>query len=171
MPWRCSRIDESYLHVQVNLRSCRLATDFLLLQFQLDRYIIQDVLVRCKVSEGRNADGHCFHDNQHWSPRQWRRHHRVLVDICEPLGEPDLFLTVSPWEWTFPFPFWITKAHRPLGKGPTAIPCPETLCNANALQQLCDIFLAKKSCEMEESCIWDKHRGQDSWCACLLWAI
>ena len=96
--------------------------------------------MRCKVSEGRNADGHCFFDNQHWSPRHWRRHHRVLVDVCEPLGEPDLFLTVSPWEWTFPFPFWITKAHHPLGKGLTAIPCPETLCNANALQQLCEFF-------------------------------
>jgi len=48
---------------------------------------------------------------------------------------------VSPWEWSFPFPYWLQRAHSELRRGPTDLPGPETLCIAHALHQLCAGFL------------------------------
>ena len=37
----------------------------------------------------------------------WRWHHRYLMDAIRQYGYPDVFITISPYEWTFPTPVWL----------------------------------------------------------------
>eukprot|EP00959_Pyramimonas_sp_CCMP1952_P165531 3460180-Pyramimonas_sp.AAC.1 len=98
---------------------------------------MHEVLAKSQISMARGIDASCLYDNRHWCPGHWRKHHRVLVDVVQQYGEPDIFLTIAPWEWSFPFPEWIRKAHSVLKKGPTDLPGPETLAIAHALHQVC----------------------------------
>ena len=58
------------------------------------------------LGEMGSADVSMHFDEQHWSPAYWERHHRALLDVCEQIGAPHLFVTVARCEWLFPFPFW-----------------------------------------------------------------
>lgn len=107
-----------------------------LLQFQFDRFVFKDCLIKSSVSLQRGSQGHCFYDNRHWSPGHWQKHHRVLVDLVTQLGEPSLFVTISPYEWSFPFPTWLEQMFKSCGKGPTDCPGPETLSLVHGLQQV-----------------------------------
>ena len=113
-----------------------------LIQFQFDRYILKLVLNRTETAvnddvmlTGRLAD-------KHWTPAYWKDHHRVLLDVVRQLGMPAIFLTISPWEWSFPWPAWVSKAHAALGKSATEVPGCEAIAVAHALQQCVAGFLA-----------------------------
>ena len=49
---------------------------------------------------------------------------------------PSIFLTISPYEWSFPFPAWLEDMRGKTGHGPTKIAGPETLHIANTLEQI-----------------------------------
>ena len=122
-------------------------SSYSLLQFQFDRFLLRDVMTKGRLAQEEDMSSAAHHafDGRHWSPGQWKKHHRLLVDVVEQLGEPDLFMTIAPWEWSFPWPYWVQRAHKLLQKGPSDLPGPETLAIAHALQQLCEGFLAGKS--------------------------
>lgn len=63
------------------------------------------------------------------------------MDAVRQHGLPSLFLTISPFEWTFPFPKWLSDIRDLYAVGPTKIPSLETLAIANSLEQIEDIFL------------------------------
>ena len=54
--------------------------------------------------------GHSF------SPEYWRDMHRALIDLTKQKGYPQVFSTVSPYEWSWPYhcfiPDAMQKAHR-----------------------------------------------------------
>lgn len=78
-------------------------------------------------------------EHRHWCPNYWQKQHRYLLDAVQQLGQPQLFLTVAPWEFDFP---WLRRKHAAAGLGPTKLPGPETLATAHALRQMCSRFLA-----------------------------
>ena len=119
------------------------ATD--LLQFQFDRHIFRTVLHRSVVARNRGADTSCFFADRHWAPGHWERHHALLLDVVDQLGDPDLFITVSPYEWHFPWPHWVDRIHAVCRAGPTDCPAAEVLAVAHALHQLCAGFLAGRT--------------------------
>ena len=65
----------------------------------------------------------------------WRWHHRYLVDAVSQYGFPDVFITISPYEWTFPTPKWLQNAAEISGKMPTQLANLETVSIAHILEQ------------------------------------
>ena len=47
-----------------------------------------------------------------------------------------VFITISPYEWSFPFPPWIETLHEMSGKNPTSLATLETLHIVHILEQL-----------------------------------
>jgi len=120
------------------------AGDYDLLQFQFDRHILRQVVSRASIASKVGCDPHLMMSSQ-WSPEYWRRHHECLLDLVEQVGQPDLFLTIAPYEFFFPYPAWVRKVQKILGRGPTQVPSGEVLAMAHALHQLCAGFLAGKT--------------------------
>ena len=42
-----------------------------------------------------------------YSPEAWRTYHMALVDLQKQIGWPSLFITVAPYEWSFPYHRWL----------------------------------------------------------------
>lgn len=116
-----------------------------LLQFQFDRHLLRTLHKKACLSDAKGFDTHLALAHQHWHPSYWIRHHAILLDLTAQLGYPDLFLTVSPYEWFFPYPYWIQKVHQAMHKGPTDCSGPEVLAVAHALHQMCAGWLAGKT--------------------------
>lgn len=121
------------------------ADSYRLLQFQFDRYIL-----RCSLLSGLVADkAGCSIDNsmahRHWTGGYWRKQHAVLQDVVLQLGHPHLFLTVSPWEKDFPFPYFVEKARRLCSAMPTQLAALETLSIAHVLHQVVCGYMAGRT--------------------------
>ena len=58
------------------------------------------------------------------------------MDAVRQYGYPSFFLTISPLEWTFPWPHLLEHIRDMTGKGPTELPCLKTACIAHVLEQL-----------------------------------
>ena len=110
--------------------------DFSLIQFQFDRYLFRCVLNRGSAAETAGRHKETVLADKSWTPGYWKKHHAVLLDVVHQIGAPHLFLTVAPYEWSFPFPYWIDRAAEALGKDRTGLPGQETLAVAHALHQL-----------------------------------
>lgn len=110
-----------------------------LLQFQFDRHALWIIAYRGQYAG--DADLSLLFAGQHWTESYWLRHHRTVLDVCAQLGEPQLFVTIAPYEWSFPWPYWVTRARAAAGVGPTEMSGIEVLSVAHALQQMCAGFL------------------------------
>lgn len=53
---------------------------------------------------------------------------------CPPIWFPSVFITISPFEGTFPFPPWLNNLRNETGKGPTELAIPETIHIAHVLE-------------------------------------
>ena len=62
--------------------------------------------------------------------------HRFLLDAVAQHGPPSLFLTISPYEWSFPLPPWLTSLREVTGKGPTELALLETSHIVHVLEQI-----------------------------------
>ena len=58
------------------------------------------------------------------------------MDATLQFGNPSLFIMISPYEWTFPFPPWIENLRALTGYGPTNLAQFETMHIVNVLEQL-----------------------------------
>lgn len=107
-----------------------------LLQFIYDRWLfntVSEAISSCAVG-GKSAATSL--DTKTFSIEYWRWHHRFLIDAVFQYGPPSIFITLSPFEWTFPKPQWLTQAQSISGKGPTELPCLETLNIVHTLEQI-----------------------------------
>ena len=71
-----------------------------------------------------------------FSTDYWKWQHRFLVDAVLQHGPPSLFVTISPFEWTFPIPPWLTALREVTGRGPTQLAAYETQQIAHVLTQV-----------------------------------
>jgi hypothetical protein len=110
-----------------------------LLQFQFDRHIFRTIIGSSKATE---VDTDQANEHRHWCPNYWHRYHRYLKDIVRQLGAPQLFLTIAPWEFDFPFPYWIDRLHAVAKMGPTDMAGAESIALAHAIKQFCSSYLA-----------------------------
>ena len=110
--------------------------DYDVLQFQYDRWLYKTVsgaintarLLKC--SPARSLDSKPF------SATYWQWQHRYVLDAVEQFGLPDIFITLSPYEWSFPFPQWLTDIRSKTGRGPTELAGFET---AHVVQVLAQV--------------------------------
>lgn len=109
---------------------------FDLLLFHYDRWIFKTVTGAMtsarmfKCSPARSLDDKTF------SPEYWRWQHRFLLDAVRQFGLPTVFMTFSPYEWSFPFPSWLQNIRCQTGMGPTNLAAYETFHIAHVLEQI-----------------------------------
>ena len=58
------------------------------------------------------------------------------MDAVQQFAPPSLFITISPFEWTFPSPPWLENGTSKTSKSPRNIPSLETLHIVHVLEQL-----------------------------------
>lgn len=75
----------------------------------------------------------------------WLNQHWYLVDTVCQFGFPTLFVTISPFEWSFPFPPWVENLRDSTGRGPTELPVQETTHIAHVLEQLIRGYVSGKN--------------------------
>lgn len=80
-----------------------------------------------------------------FSHQYWKNQHHLLIDAVRQFGYPTLFLTLSPFEWTFPFPQWLEDIRDLTGRGPTELPMHETQHIAHCLEQIVRGYVAGKN--------------------------
>ena len=71
-----------------------------------------------------------------FSPEYWHTRHAALVDIVKQLGLPTLFVTVAPYEWSFPYPTWLEDEAAKMLRSKLRLPVAESLHIAHILAQL-----------------------------------
>jgi hypothetical protein len=103
------------------VKSCILdnTLSYELLQFNYDLWLFKTVsgaiasARHMKCSSARALDCKVFFAGY------WKKQHQLLIDAVRQFGYPDLFITLSPYEWTFPFHEIIRSARELTGRGPT----------------------------------------------------
>lgn len=73
----------------------------------------------------------------------WNWQHLYLLDALRQCGFPSFFLTISPYEWTFPWPGFIQELREDLAMEPTDLPVLETLHIAHVLEQVARGYLTR----------------------------
>ena len=76
-----------------------------------------------------------------FSPEYWQSRHAGLVDLVKQLGLPTLFLTIAPYEWSFPFHKWVEDEAAKMLRARLQLPVAETLHIAHVLAQTVVGFL------------------------------
>ena len=70
-----------------------------------------------------------------YSPEMWRTYHAALVDLQRQIGWPSLFITVAPYEWSFPYHQWLEDELTKTLSARLEMPVAETLHLAHILTQ------------------------------------
>ena len=99
---------------------------FELLQWQYDRALYKVVSGAINTVRFSNCSPARALDSKSFSPTYWQWQHRYLLDAVEQFGLPDVFVTISPFEWSFPFAKWLSHICQSTGRGPTQLAGYET---------------------------------------------
>ena len=76
-----------------------------------------------------------------FSHQYWTIQNRYLIDVVRQFGFPSMFITISLFEWTFPFPPWLDHLRNQTGKGATELAIPKTIHIAHVLEQYIRSYL------------------------------
>lgn len=97
-----------------------------LLHFQYDRSMYK--VITGAINSGRffNCSPARALDTKPFSPTYWTWQHLYLIDAVDQFGLPDVFITISPYEWTFPIPSWLSDIRYLTGNKPTELAAFET---------------------------------------------
>ena len=112
------------------------ALHFDLLQFQYDRCIYKTVSGAINSARFLNCSPARALDTKQFSPTLWQWQHLHLLDAVRQFGLPDVFMTISPFELSFPFPDWLEQLCSETGLGPTQLAAFETYHIAHTLEQI-----------------------------------
>ena len=109
-----------------------------------------------------------------FSPVYWQTRHAGLVDMVKQLGLPTLFLTIAPYEWSFPFHTWVEDEAQKMLRSKLKLPVAESLHIAHVLTQVVTGLLTganQKKTERSHKNFFCKgwFQGKDS--SELLWSI
>ncbi|CAK9052062.1 unnamed protein product [Durusdinium trenchii] len=99
--------------------------------------------------------GHSF------SPLYWKAVHWGLIDLVRQLDYPKLFWTLSPYEWSFPYPPWILDEMSKELRGRLHLAVPESLHITHVLLQVVRGALAGQT----------GNKSKDPWRSHLLHAL
>ena len=115
--------------------------DFELLQFSYDRWLFKTVTGAINSSKASGCSPNCGLQQKSFSATFWRWQHLLLIDAVRQYGFPS-FVTISPYEWSFPWPGFIEKIRQQQSLEPTDLPVLETLHVAHVLEQIARAYLA-----------------------------
>ena len=107
-----------------------------LLHFHYDLWLWQTVSGAIAQGKKKKCSPNRALEDKTFSTEYWRWQHRYLINAVNQFGTPDLFITISPFEWTFPFPPWLQTLRTVTGHGPTSLSAYETIHIVNVLEQV-----------------------------------
>lgn len=110
--------------------------DYELLLYQYDRWLFKTVTGAINTARRQHCSPPIALHQKAFSAGFWQWQHRFLLDTVRQYGLPSLFVTISPYEWAFPFSSWITLLRPVTGRGPMQIPAFETMHIAHVLEQI-----------------------------------
>lgn len=152
--WPC----ESVLEGQENRASSKLSFqhkvlsavpdynfNFDVLQYQFDCWLFKTITGGVNSSKAAGCSPNRSLENKTFSRTFWQHQHLYLLDAVRQCGFPSFFLTVSPYEWTFPFPSFMQELRERYGKDVTEIPALETIHIAHVLEQVARGYLTGAS--------------------------
>lgn len=116
--------------------------DFDLLQFNYDRWLFKTVTGAINSSRASGCSPNCGLQHKSFSATLWQWQHLLLVDAIRQYGFPSFFITVSPYELTFPWPGFIEEIRQQHCQEPTDLPVLETLHVAHVPEQIARGYLA-----------------------------
>eukprot|EP00795_Rhopilema_esculentum_P003594 gene3594-12991_t len=131
--------------------------NFNLLQYVFDRWLYKTITGALNTSRrfsGNEGQFNAFTslEDKPFSVGYWQWQHRYLIDAVRQFGLPSLFITISPSEWSFPLPLWLTRISEYTGYGPTRLPFFETMHFMNVLEQIVRGYLCGSN-----DCKWKNH--------------
>ena len=107
--------------------------DFELFQFVYDLWLWSNLGGKKNAVQGQPLrlamGGYSF------SPECWHTRHAALVDVVKQIGLPALFVTVAPYEWSFPDHAWVVDEMTKQFRSKLHLPVAETLHIAHVLAQ------------------------------------
>ena len=107
-----------------------------------------------KCSPARSLDTKAF------SATYWQWQHRYILDAVAQFGLPDVFITISPFEWSFPFPKWLHDIREKTGKNPTELAGYETAHIVHVLAQMVRGYLCGSNSDKWSSHIFSYNRDK-----------
>lgn len=117
-----------------------------LLHYQYDRWLFKTITGAVNASKASGCSPNRSLENKSFSKTFWQHQHLYLIDAVRQYGFPSLFITISLYEWTFPFPPFLEEIRKTYGKDVTEIPTLETIHIAHVLEQVVRGYLTGANC-------------------------
>ena len=97
-----------------------------LLQFMFDRWLYKTVSGAINAAKISHCSPNYALETKMFHPTYWKNHFNMLVDAIKQHGYPHLFVTINPYEWTFPTSDWLKERMELLNVTPTRLGINET---------------------------------------------
>lgn len=117
-----------------------------LLQYQYDRWLFKTITGAINSSKQSGCFPNRSLENKTFSRTFWQHQNLYLIDAVRQYGYPCFFLTISPYEWTFPFPPFIQELRDRYGREVTEVASLEPLRIAHVLEQVARGYLTGGNC-------------------------
>ena len=111
-------------------------TNYELLHFQYDMWLFKTVSGALTSSRFRMCSPARSLEAKLFLVEYWKWQRQFLLDAVNQFGPPSIFLTISPYEWSFPVPIWLSSLRDLTGKGPTHLAAFETTHITHILEQI-----------------------------------
>ena len=84
-----------------------------------------------------------------------------MLDAVEQFGPPSLFITISPYEWNFPFPEWLKSLRQQTGNGASNLAGFELLHIVHVLEQLVRGYMCGSNTQAWTNNVFNYNRIKD----------
>ena len=127
-------------------------TSFELLQFHDDIWLFKTVSGAITTARQRSCSPATSLQAKTFSPEYWKWQLCCLIDCVKQFGFPNIFITISPSEWSFLLPPWLENLQQMSGLGETNLAAFETLNFVNTLEKIVRGYLCGSN-----DCKWKNH--------------
>ena len=121
------------------------ALHFHLLQFHHDRCIYKVISGAINTGQLLNCSHAWAFNTKPFSSTSWQWQHRHLLDAVAQFSLPDVFIIISPFEWSLPFPEWLDEIGNKTGRVPTELAAFDTQHIAHTLEQIVQGYLCSSN--------------------------
>ena len=105
----------SYMH-KVLSPVVDFAINYDILHYQYERWLFKTITGAVNAFKASGCSPNRSLENKSFSKTFWQHQHLFVIDAVHQYGFPSLFITLSPYEWTFPFPPFIADIRNTYGK-------------------------------------------------------
>lgn len=128
-----------------------------LLHYQYDRWLFCTITSAVNTARRTGCSPATSLQHKTFTAGYWQWQYRLLVDAVRQFRFPSFFITISPYEWSFPFPPWLESLREKMGRGATELPMLETIHIAHVLEQVVRSYLCGSNTNR-----WRQHLFSDS---------